>query len=137
MMAQNALNLALFLPAEGYSPFGAHIFGRRTELLLTEFEGSLGWDWFFEFWCGPLKPSPFVAELRECRENRQQSRCGNKLQTSMRGLSVWERGAEKPIGRPVKAEARNGHFGGREAWSPNTLSDDATSTCIIARMTRR
>jgi hypothetical protein len=72
--------------------------GRRTELLLTEFEGSLGCDWFFEFWCGPQKPSPFVAELRECRENRQQSRCGNKLQTSMRGLSVWERGAEKPIG---------------------------------------
>jgi hypothetical protein len=71
---------------------------RRTELLLTEFEGSLGCDWFFEFWCGPQKPSPFVAELRECRENRQQSRCGNKLQTSMRGLSVWERGAEKPIG---------------------------------------
>jgi hypothetical protein len=29
-----------------------------------------------------------------------------------------------------------GHLGGREAWSPNTLSDDATST-IIARMTRR
>jgi hypothetical protein len=29
-----------------------------------------------------------------------------------------------------------GHAGGREAWSPNTWSDDATST-FIARMTRR
>jgi hypothetical protein len=40
----------------------------------------------------------FRRRKRECREIRQQSRCGNKLQTSMRCLPVWERGAAKPIG---------------------------------------
>ena len=51
-------------------------------------------------------------------------------------LSVWERGAAKPIGWTGEGGGEEGHLGGREAWSPNTLSDDATST-FIARMTRR
>ena len=50
---------------------------------------------------GTLATSSLNAFRRrkwECREIQQQSRCGNKLQTSMCCLSVWERGATKPIG---------------------------------------
>jgi hypothetical protein len=53
----------------------------------------------------------------------------------MRDLSVWEK-RNKANRMTGEGGGEEGHFGDREAWSPNTSSIGTKST-FIARMTRR